>query len=217
MKKQIFLILVIFIGCGPALALTRMGPPTATLESGQFAIVPEYSYSENDLERAGSRGTRTVKLNTLLGRISYGLRDHCELYVRGGTGGGSAWIPITLGAGAKWTFYQKAEFPLGALFQLHWFPGTSFATEIDLYEFQIAAGTTYCVDRFSVYGGPFLHFLRGDEDSSIFGTHIDLEEESVLGVYVGARADVNNRIGLDIEFQVTADAYGVGLGLPIRF
>jgi hypothetical protein len=217
MKKRIFLILVISLGCGPAMALTRMGPPTATLESGQLALVPELSYSENDLERAGSRGTRTVRLNALLARFAYGLTEDCELYVRGGTGGGSAWVPITLGAGAKWTFFQKADFPLGALFQLHWFPGTAFATEIDLYEVQIAAGTTYRFDRFSVYGGPFLHFLRGDEDSSIFGTHIDLEEESVLGVYVGARADLNKHIGLDIEFQVTADAYGAAIGLPIRF
>ena len=217
MKKLVFLILVMSFGCGPALALTRMGPPTAALESGQFALVPEFSYSENDVERSGNRKGRTVTLNALLGRLSYGLREDCELYVRGGTGGGSAWIPITLGAGAKWTFYQDTEFPLGALFQLHWFPGTSFATEIDLYEVQIAAGTTYRFDRFSVYGGPFLHFLRGEEDSSVFGTHVDLEEESVLGVYLGARADLTNRVGLDIELQVTGDAYGVGFGLPWRF
>lgn len=217
MKKLMFLILVISFGCGPALALTRMGPPTATLESGQSAIVPEFTYSENDVEREGSRGSRTVTLNTLLGRISYGLRDDCELYVRGGTGGGSVWIPITLGAGAKWTFHQEAEFPLGALFQLHWYPGTSFATELDLYEVQVAVGTTYRFDSFSVYGGPFLHFLRGDEDSSMFGTHVDLEEESVLGVYVGARTDLTSRIGLDIELQATADAFAVGLGLPLKF
>jgi hypothetical protein len=217
MKKLMFLILVISFWCCPALALTRMGPPTAALKAGQFAIVPEFSYSENDVDREGSRGSRTVRLNTLLGRISYGLRDDCELYVRGGTGGGSAWIPITLGAGAKWTFYQGTELPWGALFQLHWYPGTSFATELDLYEVQIAVGTTYRFDRFSVYGGPFLHFLRGDEDSSVFGTHVDLEEESVLGVYAGARADLTNRIGLDVELQVTADAFGVGFGLPLKF
>jgi len=217
MKKLMFLILVISFGCGPALALTRMGPPTATLELGQFALVAEYTYSENDVDREGTPRDRTVTLNTLLGRLSYGVTDDCELYVRGGTGGGSAWIPITLGAGAKWTFYQEAEFPLGAVFQLHWFPGTTFATELDLYEVQIAAGTTYRFDRFSVYGGPFLHFLRGEEDSSLFRTHIDLEEESVLGVYVGARADVTSRVGLDIELQVTGDAYGVALGVPFRF
>jgi hypothetical protein len=194
-----------------------MGPPTAALESGQFAFVPEFSYSENDVDREGSRQSRTVKLNALLGRLSYGLREDCELFVRGGTGGGSAWVPITLGAGAKWTFYEEAEFPFGALVQLHWFPGTSFASELDLYELQIAVGTTYRFDRLSVYGGPFLHFLRGEEDSGIFGTNVDLEEESVLGVYVGARADVTDRVGLDLELQVTGDAYGVAVGLPLKF
>ena len=217
MKKLMFIFLVMFFACGPALALTRMGPPTAALEPGHFALVPEYSYSENDVERDGNRPDRTVTFSTLLGRLSYGLRDDCELFVRGGTGGGSAWIPITLGAGAKWTFYQEAELPLGVLFQLHWYPGTSFATELDLYEVQIAVGPTYRFDRFAIYGGPFLHFLRGEEESGLFRTDVDLEEESVLGIYVGARADLTNSVGLDIELQATGDAYGVALGLPLRF
>jgi len=217
MKKLTFLILVMFLWCGGAQALTRMGPPTATCEQGQFLIAPEFAYSENDVERDGGGQDRTVTITTLLARVAYGLEDDCELFVRGGTGGGSSWIPITLGAGAKWTFLPDSELPLGLLFQVHLLPGTSFASELDLYEIQIAAGPTYSFDRFSLYGGPFLHFLRGEEDSSVFGTHFDIEEESVLGAYAGVRTDLTDSIGIDVEFQVTSDAYCVALGLPWRF
>jgi opacity protein-like surface antigen len=216
MKKLTFLILVAFLWCGRAQALTRMGPPTATCEQGQFLIAPEFSYSENDVERDGGRDT-TVEITTLLARVAYGLQDDWELFVRGGTGGGSSWIPITLGAGVKWTFLPDSELPWGLLLQTHWLPGTSFASEFDLYEIQIAAGPTYCFDRLCLYGGPFLHFLRGEEDSSVFGTHLDLEEESVLGAYAGVRTELTDSIGLDVEFQATPDAYCVALGLPWRF
>lgn len=217
MKKLAPLIIVVFLCCRPAQGLTRMGPPTAQLSHGQLAIVPEFSYSENDVERdSGGRDT-TVTITTLLARFAYALDEDLELFVRGGTGGGSSWIPITLGTGAKWTFLPDAEVPLGLLCQIHWLPGTTFASELDLYEIQIAAGPTCSFDRFHLYGGPFLHFLRGEEDSSIFRTHFDLEEQSVLGAYAGVRADLTDSLGLDLEFQVTGDAYGVAFGLPWRF
>ncbi len=217
MKKLTWLVLITFLCCGPAQALNRMGPPTAQREKGQFAIVPEFTYSENDVERDGGGPDRTVTITTLLARFAYGLNDDFELFIRGGTGGGSSWIPITLGTGAKWTFMPDDELPLGLLCQVHWLPGTNFASELDLYEIQIAAGPTYSFDRFSLYGGPFLHFLRGEEDSSIFRTHFDLEEESIFGAYAGVRADFTENFGVDFEFQVTPDAYAVAFGLPWRF
>ena len=100
---------------------------------------------------------------------------------------------------------------------MHGLPGTTFASELDLYEIQIAAGSTYSFDRFHLYGGPFLHFLRGEEDSSMFNTHFDVEEDSIFGAYVGLRTDLTDSVGLDLELQATPDAYAVALGLPWRF
>ena len=217
MKKLMFLAVVTFLFCGRARALTRMGTPTAGREQGQWAIVPEFAYSENDVERDSGQRDRTIEITTLLARFAYGLEDDMELFVRGGTGGGSSWIPITLGAGAKWTFLPDAELPLGLLCQIHWLPGTTFASELDLYEIQIATGPSYSFDRFCLYGGPFLHFLRGEEDSHVFRQHFDLEEESVFGAYAGIRTDLTENLGLDLEFQVTADAYCAAVGLPWRF
>jgi len=88
-----------------------------------------------------------------------------------------------------------------------------------MYEIQIAAGPSYSFDRFCLYGGPFLHFLRGEEDSHVFRQHFDLEEESVFGAYAGIRTELteNLDLDLDLEFQVTADAYCAAVGLPWRF
>ena len=217
MKKLMFLILMAFLCCSTVQALTRMGPPTAEQMQGQLSIVPEFAYSENDVERDSGGRDRTVEITTLLARFTYGLDEDLELFVRGGTGGGSSWIPITIGTGAKWTFLPDSELPLGLLFQLHWLPGTNFASELDFYEIQIAAGPSYSFDRFCLYGGPFLHFLRGEEDSHVFGMHFDLEEQSVFGAYAGIRADLTNNLGIDIELQATSDAYCAALGLPWRF
>ncbi len=217
MKKVLLLIIAMSFGCGQALAITVMGPPTATLERGQFAIVPEYSYSETDIEKE-RRGIDDVTLNLLLLRIAYGFRDDVELYVRGGTGGGSQWIPITLGAGVRCTFTEYAGIPLGVLFQAQWLPGTEFfAGDLDLYEIQIAAGPTYRVDRFYLYGGPFLHFLRGEGENNFFNTDYDVHEESVFGAYVGVGAELTEHLGVHVELQATGGAYGFGPGLPWNF
>ena len=217
MKRMEFLIILVLLYCGPAKGLTRMGPPTAELSNSQFAIVPEFCYSENDVDRGSGGRDRTVTITTLLARCAYGLDEDLEIFVRGGTGGGSSWIPITIGTGAKWTFLPNAELPVGLLCQVHWLPGTNFASELDLYEIQIAAGPTYSFDWFCLYGGPFLHFLRGEQDSSVFRTHFNLEEESVFGAYAGVHTDFTESLGVDLEFQVTSDAYAVALGLPWRF
>ena len=95
MKKLTFLILVTFLWCGLAEALTRMGPPTATCEQGQFLIVPEFACSKNDVERDSGRQDKTVATTTLLARVGYGLEDDCELFVRGGTRGGNSWVPTS--------------------------------------------------------------------------------------------------------------------------
>ena len=62
-----------------------------------------------------------------------------------------------------------------------------------------------------------MHFLRGEEDINFLRTEYDVEEESVLGAYVGVRTDLTERIGLDVELQVTGGAHGVAVGLPWRF
>jgi hypothetical protein len=200
-----------------------MGPPVATLEQGKYALTPELSISNNDIGPKHRLRHSDIAINTLLARLSYGYREDVELFARTGIGFGSMTVPITIGAGAKWTFYKNEEFPLGLIFQTHWLPGQSFSEDYDLLEFQIAAGTMYRYEKFDIYGGPFLHFLRGEEDIDTRNLWVlrtidnDVEEESILGVYAGVRKELTEKISVDFELQLTSDAYGFAAGLPWSF
>ena len=144
------------------------------------------------------------------------------------------------GFGTRATFWQDDEVSWGGLFQITWMepddssislsgdPEFSGDADIDIWEVQIAVGPTWRVDdNFRVYGGPFLHFVNGDLDISgrtvDMGTEIlmeaegDIEEESQFGAYAGAHLDVDENTSCYLEFQLTGDAWGIGLGAARRF
>lgn len=143
------------------------------------------------------------------------------------------------GFGTRATFWQDDKLSWGGLFQITWLEpdGSSISlsgdteftgdAEIDIREVQIAIGPTWRVeDNIRIYGGPFLHFVNGDFDISgrtDLGTEIlmettgDIEEESQFGGYVGAHLDVDQNTSCFIEFQLTGDAWGIGIGAARRF
>lgn len=148
---------------------------------------------------------------------------------------GLAW-----GFGTRATFWQDDEVCWGGLFQVTWLePGDSSIdlagdpeftgnVEIEIWEVQIAVGPTLRVDdNLRIYGGPFLLFVNGDLDLSgqtvIMGSDIsvettaDIEEESQFGGYAGAHLDVDENTSCYIEYQLTADAWGFGIGVARRF
>ena len=148
---------------------------------------------------------------------------------------GLAW-----GFGTRATFWQDDEVSWGGLFQITWLEpddssislagDTEFSgkAEIDIWEVQIAVGPTWRVeDNLRIYGGPFLHFVNGDLDIS--GSTVDMnadilteatgniEEESQFGGYAGAHLDVDENTSCYIEYQLTGDAWAIGLGAARRF
>jgi hypothetical protein len=151
---------------------------------------------------------------------------------------GLAW-----GFGTRATFWQDGEISWGGLFQMTWlepddssisgtlednlhYTGTA---DIDIREIQIAIGPTWRIeDSVRIYGGPFLHYVDGDLDVSGSTTISpterfdmkssgDLEEKSQFGGYVGANLDVDENTSCFIEYQLTDDAWAIGLGAARRF
>jgi hypothetical protein len=143
------------------------------------------------------------------------------------------------GFGARATFWQEGDITWGGLVQILWEnpsdgdidlapkdgdPGKlSGDVEIDLQEIQVAVGPTIQLDGFSVYGGPFLHFVTGDLDADITGTDSfsavnrvnlsqDIREESEFGAFAGAQGEIDQDTSWFVEFQITGDAWGVGIG-----
>ena len=147
---------------------------------------------------------------------------------------GFAW-----GFGARATFWQESDIAWGGLVQVLWenpsdgdislIPTDGDPSrmtgdaELDLLEIQVAVGPTVQVNDLSVYGGPFLHFVSGDLDVSVTGTDAfaavnrvelsqDVDQESEFGFYAGAQGAADQDTSWYVEFQITGDAWGIGVG-----
>ncbi|MBL7185056.1 MAG: hypothetical protein ISS70_01920 [Phycisphaerae bacterium] len=100
--------------------------------------------------------------------------------------------------------------------------------ELDFWELQVAVGPTWEGDNFRVYGGPFLHIVDGDIDIDTAGVDAadapwrvvssgEVEEASRFGGYAGAQWLMSENTIANLEIQVTADAWAVGLGAVWKF
>lgn len=185
--------------------------------------------------------------------LGYGFADMVEGFLRvGGTKGSfgdSIWedaeefdsgTALAVGAGIKVTFLEHDGLKLGGLFQgssaeyhgrmesPNW-TGPDFV-EIDLTEIQLAVGACYTwEERFSIYGGPFLHFVGGELDNAVGGAITvdnellnseyvwDLDEDSVFGGYIGAQLEVAEGCSINVEYQKTAAADAFGASIFWRF
>ena len=102
--------------------------------------------------------------------------------------------------------------------------------EIDLTEIQLAFGASYTwQERFTIYGGPFFHFVGGELDNEV-GASIteagellnsqyvwDLDEDSVFGGYFGAQLEVAEGCSVNFEYQKTAAADAFGASIIWRY
>jgi opacity protein-like surface antigen len=144
---------------------------------------------------------------------------------------------LFIGGGAKWTLAKAENFSWGFLTQVSWanldfdekrysIGGYSvrFSTELEIVEVQIATGPTFdLTENISFYGGPFLYFLNGDADlegmiDGLAGTvTTELEQESIIGGYIGTEIRVVPNIAIGIEYQEVSGSRGIGGQLAWRF
>jgi hypothetical protein len=144
---------------------------------------------------------------------------------------------LVLGGGAKWTLYQDPNFGWGILTQVSWaeydFDGGSypvgdydvmFSPEFEIVEVQIATGPTLKLNKdLTLFGGPFLYFLNGqaDFDGTIDGDDekisADLDQESLLGGYIGGELGLGQNAVISFEVQATSGSHGMGGQLVWKF
>lgn len=144
-----------------------------------------------------------------------------------------------LGGGFRTTFYQSNDRKVkwGLLAQLSYATldfddktysvngsDISLSATVDMLEIQLAAGPTYQVtDEISIYGGPFLHFIKGSAElrgnvnkESVQGSS-DIEQISELGGFIGLSTNLAKNTKFNIEFQHTGNAQAVGFSFIYRF
>jgi hypothetical protein len=142
-----------------------------------------------------------------------------------------------IGGGAKWTLFKWENASWGLLAQasrssmdfdqrINVIGGNlvNFAADVELIEVQVATGpTVQLYENIAVYGGPFLYWLDGDADleGSVNGVpgsvDTDLEQESILGGYIGTQIMLTKRLQLNAEFQTTSGSRGAGGQLVWKF
>jgi len=150
---------------------------------------------------------------------------------------GSSDEVLVLGGGVKWTLYDGGDFAWGLLTQVSWaeydFDGkgysvgiydVTFSPEFEMVEVQIATGPVFQLNEdITIFGGPFLYFLNGEADfeGTIDGSSAmvsaDLDQESLLGGYIGAGLDLGQKANISFEVQATSDSYGMGGQLVWKF
>ena len=195
---------------------------------------------------------KDFEANRAYAHVGFGATDRLEAFLRVGGAearfGDSVWqdqekfessTDFAIGGGVKATFYDDGALRVGGLLQANWseYNGTLFAphwlaadrVEIDIAEVQVAVGAAYTwAERFSVYGGPFLHFVSGDLDDTfsavdpgtggLLTSHYqwEIDEDSVFGGYFGAQVHLSDNCSFNIEYQRTAAADAVGMSLLFR-
>ena len=243
MKNVLYLLCVIVVLsglCSSSLALTPLGPPRAGLKQKQQSLGFVFASSEMDLEVSGygmSYTATDIDWKTYLVRAGYGLSDDCELYSLLGfskcsTDDFNGSSEFAWGFGTKFTVAKKDSVTWGGLFQMlsmssedsattevPYLGYTSASVDVQMFDIQISFGPTYTQDGFSIYGGPFLHFVEGELDVRANGdsASVDIEQKSEFGGYVGAQFALAESSSLFFEYQKTDDASAIAGGLVWRF
>lgn len=146
---------------------------------------------------------------------------------------------LVWGFGTRATFGQEGNLTWGGLFQMTWSdpdgggvglrgdPNFSGDVELDFWEIQIAAGPTLQFDGFSIYGGPFFHFVKGDMDlkgstvdagvTQLVESSANIREKSRFGGYGGVQWDITENAYWYTECQFTDNAWGLGTGVVCEF
>lgn len=142
---------------------------------------------------------------------------------------------VALGVGTRFTVKDYETVKWGGVVQMTWQKpegGSSWndgnyrttgTWEMDYMEFIVAFGPTFVYDNVEFYGGPFLHLVRGDmdfegttTDGSRATTSQDLEEENMIGGYLGMQMDLYENMTFYVDGQYTGKAWGVGVGTILR-
>jgi len=162
------------------------------------------------------------------------------------------------GFGTRMTFWEQSpELKWGGLFQMSWAnnlistsqgteagevdgdDGTPYiatyseSVEVDLSEIQIAVGPTWTPAKgFSVYGGPFLHFVNGSVEGKYCDSYADelpsayfetgkisgdIHEDNCFGGYIGAQVQLGENAFVSAEWMTTGDAEAFGASVICRF
>lgn len=233
MKKMVITICLMLLLAGMARAITPLGPPLPSYESGEKAVGVEYAMGETTAKyfALGFVDTEKVDTSLLFATYNTGITDELELVVRVG---GSELTPESLGSGYGVAAGFGVKYALPPIRNMDWaFVGqtTWMSSEFDLpgdfvcdiltNEIQFALGTEHVVnDHVTLYGGPFIQFLSGSGDIPItekITIDVDMESTTNFGGFIGVEWKLDTTKSLVAELQLIGDGHSICGGFLWRF
>jgi len=231
---------IVGICCETSLAINAIGPPIATLKKDQFANGFDYSFTEVDVEVSGyglSKTVDDVEFKAYLTKIGYGITHNWDVFGHLGFADIEADTDLgkfddsrtfNIGFRTRATIIEEQPVPWGLAFQANWLQEAkdkwtigpySGSGEVDIWELQIAVGPTYKIGGLSIYGGPFLYWVRGDLEIKTAGVNrsFEIKEESIFGGFAGVELEIVDNISANFEYQLTGDSYAIGAGILYKF
>jgi hypothetical protein len=235
MEKRIALFAVAFMIVGisgsAVLALSPMGPPKALLGQDQWSLGIEYANETMDLEsfgtdkniddgfittRKGKHNINDLKSNIVLGRVSYGISDNWDAFLRLGVADAQGDIEQTFtnappfeyrgfdgsygfawGFGTKVTIWEDEDVSWGGLLQMTWVePGDSSISLNGDSNYSGNAEIKFCEVQLAI--GPTWQM---DDNLSIYGgpflhfVNGDLD-------FSGETLDLGDRIGMEASGDI---------------
>jgi len=94
-------------------------------------------------------------------------------------------------------------------------PFTNATVDIDWYVMQLAMGPSIQLNPdICLYGGPFLMFVEADLHANALGFSAEAEvsERFQFGGYVGTMINLGGNAGLNLEFLLSNQSWGAGIG-----
>jgi hypothetical protein len=183
-----------------------------------------------------------MKMDTLSGRIGYGVKESIEGFAYMG------WARIlnsedsqrldadgrVYGLGAKVTFWEYYLVKWGALVQagLTSTDGTWSRyrynwigdADVDFMHILIAGGANYqLTESLYMYGGPLWYYLDGEKEYKEISPdpewyeNYDFKNKSMFGVYIGLQMDIPANAKLNFECQKTCHDNMLALGVVWKF
>jgi hypothetical protein len=185
---------------------------------------------------------KNSSMNKTQVKVAVAVTDDLELFMRSGVGniegksGSSSDDGFLLGGGMKLALIRENEYQLGLIVQTGW-GGFSFGPKthmiegvlvnweerLSFHEVVVATGPVFQLDNNTkLYGGPFLHFITGrDEVEGLVGLFpvkkdIKLEQDDILGGYIGTLIQLTPRSDVSMEFQATGSDVGAAISLRCK-
>jgi len=198
----------------------------------------------------GKKTAEIDPMNKFYANLSYGIADNVDGFVRLGMGSADSDIAgswtwegdgdyrFIWGFGVKMTLAEQPGLKWGVLAQYGWgnfvgdkkgsryTDGWEYDTgsyKIQLDEIQIAAGPTWsAAENIKVYGGPFIHWVRGqyrDYQPNRWANpaYHSIQEEGWLGGYLGLSVDLAKDTSLGADYMLTDNADALAVSLSVKF